>query len=49
MLKRFLGANGKVLLCGTHMDVRGLHDVALITGAHRSTMDELPAEKIIVF
>jgi uncharacterized protein involved in oxidation of intracellular sulfur len=54
MLKRVLAANGKVLLCGTCMDARGLDDAALMAGAHRSTMDELAAatveaDKVIVY
>jgi uncharacterized protein involved in oxidation of intracellular sulfur len=54
MLKHVLGANDKVLLCGTCMDARGLDDAALINGAHRSTTDELAAatveaDTIIVF
>jgi uncharacterized protein involved in oxidation of intracellular sulfur len=54
MLKRLVAANGKVLLCGTCMDARGLDDAALIADAHRSSMDELAAataeaEKILVF
>jgi uncharacterized protein involved in oxidation of intracellular sulfur len=54
MLKRILSANGKVLLCGTCMDARGLDDAALVVGAHRSTMDELAAatmeaNKVLVF
>ena len=54
MLKRILSANGKVLLCGTCMDARGLDDAALVAGAHRSTMDELAAttmeaNKVLVF
>ncbi len=43
MLKRVLSANGKVLLCGTCMDARGLDDAAVLAGARRSTMDELAA------
>jgi uncharacterized protein involved in oxidation of intracellular sulfur len=43
MLKRVLAGNGKVLLCGTCMDARGLDDTALMQGARRSTMDELAA------
>ncbi len=39
MLKRVLAAKGKVLLCGTCMDARGLTDTELVEGAHRSTMD----------
>jgi uncharacterized protein involved in oxidation of intracellular sulfur len=54
MLRRVLAANGKVLLCGTCMDARGLDDAALMAGAHRSTMDELAAatveaDKVIVY
>src|SRR2546427_9234186 len=54
MLKRVLTGSGKVLLCGTCMDARGIDDAALMTGAHRSTMDELAAataqaDKVLVF
>ena len=54
MLKRVIAANGKVLLCGTCMDARGLDEGALMQGARRSTMDELAAEtaaadKVLVF
>ena len=54
MLRRILAGNGKVLLCGTCMDARGLDDAALMAGAHRSTMDELAsatveADKVLVF
>lgn len=54
MLKRVLGANGKVLLCGACMDARGVDDAALIVGARRSTMDEfaeatVETDKVIVF
>lgn len=54
MLKRVLAGNGKVLLCGTCMDARGLDDTAVIAGARRSTMDELAAattdaDKVMVF
>src|SRR6516164_1021822 len=54
MLKRVLAGNGKVLLCGTCMDARGLDEAALMTGARRSTMDELStataaADKVLVF
>jgi len=54
MLKRVLAGNGKVLLCGTCMDARGLDDAALMAGARRSTMDELAAstveaDKVLVF
>ena len=54
MLKRVLVGHGKVLLCGTCMDARGLDDAALMAGARRSTMDELAAatvesDKVLVF
>ena len=54
MLKRVVSGNGKVLLCGTCMDARGLDDDALMAGARRSTMDELAAataeaDKVLVF
>ena len=54
MLKRALAANGKLLLCGTCMDARGIGDAELIDGARRSTMDELAeatatADKVLIF
>lgn len=54
MLERVLAGNGKVFLCGTCMDARGLNDAGLIAGARRSTMDELAAitieaDKVLVF
>jgi uncharacterized protein involved in oxidation of intracellular sulfur len=54
MLKRVLAGNGKVLLCGTCLDARGLDEATLMTGACRSTMDELAAatmaaDKVLVF
>lgn len=54
MLKRMRAANGRVLLCGTCMDARGLGDSELMEGARRSTMDELAAatvdaDKVLVF
>lgn len=54
MLKRFLSSGGKVLLCGSCMDARGLSEAEVIEGARRSTMDELAAatvaaEKVLVF
>ena len=54
MLRRVLAAKGRVLLCGTCMDARGLTDAELMEGARRSTMDELAAatdeaEKVLVF
>src|SRR3989304_2217312 len=41
MLKRVLSGGGRVLLCGTCMDARGLRESDVMDGATRSTMDEL--------
>lgn len=46
--------NGVIGVCGTCMDARGIDDEALITAAHRSTLDELAqwtiwAEKVLNF
>ena len=54
MLNRVLAGKGRVLLCGTCMDARGLTQNDLIAGATRSTMDELAtetlaADKVLVF
>lgn len=54
MLGRVLSAGGRVLLCGTCMDARGLTAAEVIAGATRSTMDELAeatlaADKVMVF
>lgn len=54
MLKRVLAAKGRVLLCGSCMDARGLKDEEVLEGARRSTMDELAkttlaADKVLVF
>jgi uncharacterized protein involved in oxidation of intracellular sulfur len=54
MLKRVLAAKGRVLLCGTCMDARGIGEAELMEGARRSTMDELAtatieADKVLVF
>jgi uncharacterized protein involved in oxidation of intracellular sulfur len=54
MLKRVLAAKGRVLLCGTCMDARGLGEAEIMEGARRSTMDELAtatveADKVLVF
>lgn len=46
MLRRLLASKGRVLLCGTCMDARGLTDSELTAGATRSTMDELAAETL---
>ena len=45
---------GRVLLCGTCMDARGLADDEVVNGANRSTMPELAeltlsADKVLVF
>lgn len=45
---------GRVLLCGTCMDARGLTDDEIIDGTTRSTMSELAtlsieADKVVVF
>ena len=54
MLKRLIAGDGKILLCGTCMDARGLDDAAIVTGARRSTLEELAnttaaADKTLVF
>jgi uncharacterized protein involved in oxidation of intracellular sulfur len=54
MLKRITAAGGKVLLCGTCMDARGLPAEQMVEGAERSTMDALAdatiaADKVLVF
>ncbi|KAF0185283.1 MAG: hypothetical protein FD124_486 [Alphaproteobacteria bacterium] len=46
MLRRVLAGGGKVLLCGTCMDARGLQDSDMMEGASRSTMDQLARETI---
>ena len=54
MLKRVIAGRGRVLLCGTCLDARGISDTEIMAGAQRSTMDELAAEtiaadKVLVF
>jgi uncharacterized protein involved in oxidation of intracellular sulfur len=54
MLTNVMRKRGKVLVCGTCMDARGLTDGELVVGAARSTMDELAqltvdADKVLVF
>ena len=54
MLKRLVVGKGRVLLCGTCMDARGMIDGDVMDGARRSTMDELAAatlaaDKVLVF
>lgn len=57
-LDRLLGSvsrgGGEILCCGTCMDARGISDEMLISGARRSTMEELAdhtlaADKVLVF
>jgi uncharacterized protein involved in oxidation of intracellular sulfur len=43
MLGRVLRGGGAVLLCGTCMDARGMHESEMIEGAKRSNMDALAA------
>jgi uncharacterized protein involved in oxidation of intracellular sulfur len=54
MLNRVVRNNGKVGLCGSCMDARGIDDTELSAGAERSSMDELAqwaqwADKVLVF
>lgn len=54
MLKGVVAGKGKILLCGTCMNARGLNDADTIAGSQRSTMTELAAatlaaDKVLVF
>jgi len=54
MVRRVLTAKGRVLMCGTCLDARGLAEDDMLEGAARSTMDELAfatlaADRVIVF
>jgi uncharacterized protein involved in oxidation of intracellular sulfur len=54
MLKGVLVAKGKILLCGTCMDARGMTETDIMNGARRSTMADLAtettaADKVLVF
>jgi len=54
MLRRVISAKGRVLICGTCMDARGLTEGDMMEGTSRSTMDELAhatlaADKVLVF
>jgi uncharacterized protein involved in oxidation of intracellular sulfur len=54
MLKRVASAKGRILVCGTCLDARGLPDEQMMNGASRSTMDALAeetmtADKVLVF
>lgn len=54
MLRRILNSQGKILLCGTCMDARGITEQEIMPKTVRSTMDELAlnsalADKVLVF
>ena len=54
MLKNVVRKSGKVGVCGTCMEARGIHEVELIPGTHKSTLAELTewtieAQKVLVF
>ena len=49
-----VGRKADILLCGTCMDARGMTDEEIVSGARRSSMDELggrtrSADKVLVF
>lgn len=54
MLSAVVNHGGVIGICGTCMDARGMASEDLMTGAHRSTLDELTqwtalADKVLVF
>jgi uncharacterized protein involved in oxidation of intracellular sulfur len=54
MLRKVLLDKGRVLLCGTCMDARGMTEADTMSGAARSSMDELAAaivdsDRLLVF
>lgn len=54
MLKRVVRATGRVVLCGTCMDARGLTPEEMVEGAAKSNMTELAdaiaaADRVLVF
>lgn len=54
MLKGVVRRGGVIGVCGTCMDARGITDVDLVEGCHRSTLDELTdwtqqADQVLVF
>ncbi len=54
LMLKSVARTGKVLLCGTCMDARGITDEELIDGASRSTMKELAettltSDQVMVF
>jgi len=54
MLRRVLNGKGRVLLCGTCLDARGITDAEVLAGTTPSTMEDLcavttAADKVLVF
>jgi uncharacterized protein involved in oxidation of intracellular sulfur len=54
MLKGVVAKKGRVLLCGSCMDARGLREEEIVTGCRRSSLEELTeatiaSEKVLVF
>lgn len=54
LMVKSVARKGRLLLCGTCMDARGLHDDELVEGAQRSGMKELAettltADQVLVF
>lgn len=54
MLKAVARRGGRIGVCGTCMDARGMRAEALVEGCHRSTLDELTdwtawADEVVVF
>ena len=54
MLKSLISKNGRVLLCGTCMEARGIGEKDIVEGCRKSTLDELTeltfsSGKVIVF
>lgn len=54
MLRSVIRRGGKVGVCGTCLDARGIADDELAEGCHRSTMDELTdwtqqVDRVLVF
>ncbi len=54
MLKGLVVKGGRIGVCGSCMDARGIRAESIVEGAHRSTMEELTnwtqeADKVLVF
>ena len=54
MLSAIARRGGRIGVCGSCMDARGMADEELVEGAHRSTMDELTdwtlaADRVVTF